>query len=350
MSKFIFDHVDNLEYHTDSQKDMIFNPTRKFTFDDGCIKSLRQNHRDFYKNIAERYIKNEQLFTTESYNNDYIVLNKALVNINGIIINSDKRIFINGGCVCGNTNNAFVGKISKEDSVISIAALWAGEIWHFPFEALVALKSIPKKILDNSKIHVSNIKPYVVNWFNLINIPSSQLITGSVYAKKMYIPRMGKCGNPYFSQIRWLQDIVHTPLEKCDYKYVILIKRTNRRPLRNYSELEVLLQNFCRSSDLELYIHDDSQLPSLTEQHQIFNRAKFVFAPHGAAGIHIIAMKPDSWYIEFLSKEDVNICYSRLAYFSDVNYIGLSMENLTIDMKKITETLDKIVRRVQYLG
>ena len=45
MSKFIFDHVDNLEYHTDSQKDMIFNPTRKFTFDDGCIKSLRQNHR-----------------------------------------------------------------------------------------------------------------------------------------------------------------------------------------------------------------------------------------------------------------------------------------------------------------
>ena len=83
MSKFIFDHVDNLEYHTDSQKNLTFNPTRKFTFDDGCIKSLRQNHRDFYKNIAERYIKNEQLFTAEAYNNDYIVLNKALVNING---------------------------------------------------------------------------------------------------------------------------------------------------------------------------------------------------------------------------------------------------------------------------
>ena len=40
-------------------------------------------------------------------------------------------------------------------SVISISSMWAAGIWHFPYEAFVALKALPHDILYNTKIHVS---------------------------------------------------------------------------------------------------------------------------------------------------------------------------------------------------
>jgi len=50
-------------------------------------------------------------------------------------------------------------------------------------------------------------------------------------------------------------------------------------------------------------------------------------------------MKKISWYIEFLSVEDINLCYSRLAYLCNVNYKGISMFNSLIDLKKIQNIL-----------
>lgn len=124
-----------------------------------------------------------------------------MVNSNGVIVTPNNRVFVNGGCLCGNTNNSFLSKIIKEDLIITISSLWADGIWHFPYEAFVALKIIPQDILKKSKIHVSKITGYIIQWFELINIPRTQLITGNVYANVIYLPRMGKCGTPYFSQI-----------------------------------------------------------------------------------------------------------------------------------------------------
>ena len=126
------------------------------------------------------------------------------------------------------------------------------------------------------------------------------------------------------------------------YEYIILIKRNNRRPIKNYNQLEQLLVNFCKHTNLKLYIHDDNKLPPLIEQQQIFNKAKLVLAPHGAGGIHIPAMKSDSWYIEFLSIEDINICYTRLAYMCNINYKGVSMSNLTIDLMNVINILKEL--------
>lgn len=269
-----------------------------------------------------------------------MILYKSLVNTNGVIINYNKNIYLNGGCLCNNTNHAFRGKIQKEKNIISITALWADGIWHFPFEAFVALKSIPHHILNKCKIHVSKITPFIAQWFELINIPSSRLITGNVYADTIYFPRMGKCGNPYISQIQWLKNIVCKSLPNNIPKLVILIKRNYRRSLKNHHDLEKLLTFFCNKYNLKLYIHDDKNLPPLVEQHKIFNMAKYVFAPHGASGINIISMNPDSWYIEFLSNEDINICYSRLAYFSNVNYKAILMKNFTVDLNKVENILN----------
>lgn len=344
MTNFIFDYADSLEYHENITSEITFTESAEFTFDEGCIDALRNNHRESYRHIAERYSKNERIFDIEPYTNDYIVLDHALVSANGVIINSDKRIFTNGGCICRRLDNAFVDKISKETNVVSITSLWSDGIWHFSLEAFVALKSIPKDILVNSKIHVSKITRFIIQICNLINIQESQLVTGNIYADKVYIPRMGKCGNPYFNQICWMKDLVTKSIQTTTRRYMILIKRNHRRVLLNYNEIEQFCTELCEKSELELYIHDDNNLPPITEQYRIFHQAKYVFAPHGAGGINLMSMQPDSWYIEFLSKEDINICFSRLAYFLNVNYKGLLMENSTVNLENMKIVVNDILK------
>lgn len=341
MSDFIFDKIRNT-IENKSSNIYEFKNTASFILDEGCLKSLMLNHRQVYNNIASKYNTNDTIFEIEKYNNDYIELEKAFVNINGIIKTDNDEIFVNGGCLCGNKNYTFKNNVTYLDNVISITGLWADGIWHFPFESLVSLMSVPKHILKKCKIHVTKITNYIVEWFDILNINSSQLVTGDIYADTLYIPRMGKCGAPYYEQIIWLQDIVYNHIQKSKQEYIILIKRNNRRKLRNYDSLQHLLQSYCNKRNLSLYIHDDNNLPPLVIQQKIFSKAKAVFAPHGAGGINLIAMKNSSWYIEFLSTEDINICYSRLAYLCNINYIGLSMSNLTINLNKIIYVLNQL--------
>ena len=227
-------------------------------------------------------------------------------------------------------------------SVISIASMWSCGIWHFPYEALFALKTLPPDILNNTKIHVSKKTDFILQWLNLINIDSSQIVTGNIFSNKIYLPRMGKCGNPYYSQINWLKDKVNDNVKDIvikheSLKYVILIKRTNHRVLNNYTQLENELKQFSKDQNLELYIHDDSCLPMVKDQLNIFSKAKYVFASHGAAGINMITMKKDAWYIEFLNNENINVCYARLAYLLNINYIGITIKNLSVEIEKMMD-------------
>lgn len=339
---FIFDNIENFDEYNENKKTIIIPMKKsKFIFDEKCLESLKKNHREEYKNLENNYRKNKQLWDYESLD-DYGIINKSIVTVNGFIIKSNK-IFVNGGCRCGKNDGLPKLPIKKYDTVISITAKWASAIWHFPYEAFVALKNLPKELLRKVKIHVNNKNNYIIQWLKLINIDESQIITGNVYGEKIYLPRMGRCGNPYYDQILWIKDIIHKKINKNNkLEYVILIKRNKLRRLLNFEELKKELLNFCKLVNLKLYIHDDNNLPSLIEQQNNFNKAQYVFAPHGAGGIHLPALRKECWYIEFLNK-DINICYSRLAYLLDVNYIGINMENQVINIQKIKNIYKTII-------
>lgn len=352
MENFIFNKIDKERIKKNNNIiDNSFNFESTFFIDTGCIQALKNNLRESYKTIGDNYLNNKEIFSIEKYENDYIELNNSFVNADGLIkteLNMNNT-YINGGCLCGKINYIFNhDNVKKYDTVISITSMWSSGIWHFPYEAFVALMSVPKDILQNCKIHVSKITNYIIQWFELLNISQTSLITGDIYANTLYIPRMGKCGNPYYSQIKWLKSVVNSNLLKMEKpnEYIILIKRNNRRRLRNYNDLERLLKNFCKKTKYDLYIHDDNHLPSLLEQQKIFNNSKVVFAPHGAGGINMISMKKTSLYVEFLSVQNINLCYSRLAYLCGINYIGISMSNSKVDLNKIIQLLIKIKREI----
>ena len=91
--------------------------------------------------------------------------------------------------------------------------------------------------------------------------------------------------------------------------------------------------------DLKLYIHDDNNLPDINIQHQLFYRAKYVFGPHGGGGVNIISMRHNTWFIEFLNSTDINLCYSRLCYYLNINYLALTTENNIIKIEYLKEFL-----------
>ena len=339
MTNFVFDNINLFNKYFQIHETLKYNINKShFFLDNHCLHLLKNSKKESYRKIYINYIKHKTIFTREdNYLNDFGILKNCFVESNGIIVYNNKFL-INGGCLWKKSEIKLPNNknITKYSNVISIACKWGSEIWHFPYEAFVALKMIPNDILKMCKIHVTKKTKYIIEWLNLMNINQSQIIEGKIIVENLYIPRMGKCGNPYYSQILWIKDIICKNLIT-NYKleYVILIKRNKKRILKNHNEIKDEIQLFCDNNGFKLYIHDDSKLPSLEEQHIMFSKAKYVFAPHGAGGINIPAMRKESWYIELLDNNDINFCYSRLCNLLDINYIGLSMDNYHINIEKI---------------
>ena len=201
--------------------------------------------------------------------------------------------------------------------------------------------ALPNNLILNSRIHVTKIDNYSLYWLSILGIKKEQIITGDIFAKKLIIPRQGRCGNPYLEQIYWIRNIVMCTIPKIipEKEYLILIKRNDNRKIENNNELISFLENISSKLDLKLYLHDDTNLPDINIQHQLFYRAKYVFGPHGGGGVNIISMRHNSWFIEFLNASDINLCYSRLSYYLNINYLALTTENNTINIDYLKEIL-----------
>lgn len=323
---YIFDHINKNSLITSSIS-MDFIHDKIFEYDKDCLDALHTNHRPSYRDIYKRYIEHTQLFEIEQYNNDTFIMHNSYINDKGYII-TDEKIYSNT-----TTNNDMIHvnlNYSKENIVVSII-----QSWNFQYQSFATLTNIPTNILYKSKIHVPYINTEIIEWFGILNIHPSKLIVGDIYANTVYIPKMCTAGNPYYSHIKWLQNLVLKPLSYD--KYIILVKS---KYISNFIALETILNEYCKTNNLLLYIHDVDQLPALTRQHDIFAHAKIVFTPSCIAGNNIISMKPKSWYVELLSNHEINICYSRIAYLCNINYIGISIKNSTVDVTKIQNILN----------
>jgi len=296
------------------------------------LQLLRENPRDCYKKIAIQ-IKNKENITgwKRLCKNRVITIKNALITSNGIIINP-QGIWKMGGCVKNEQidnekaiqyYNHIVKTQPHFKKVVSIAALWASSVWHFPMEALVALNLISD--FKDTHLHISRKSKLCLDWIKLINIEISpdKILDETIYAEELILPEMGKCGNPYYNQVLWLKEKVHYSIpNNPSQNLFILIKRNIKRQVKNHEVIERICKNFCKKTNLQFYLHDDLFLPSLKEQLTIFNKAAVVIGPHGAGGVNLIATKNKVCFIEFINNADINICYMRLAKLLNIEYFG----------------------------
>jgi len=323
------------------------------------LQLMRSNSRDSYKKLAIK-IKNKENITDwrKLCKNRVITLKNTLITSNGIIINSQGIIWKMGGCVADEQiskkqaiqyYNHIVKTQPQIKKVVSIAALWAQGVWHFPMEALVALKLISN--FKDTYLHISEKKKLCLDWIKLTNIDisSDKILDKTVYAEELILPEMGRCGNPYYDQILWLREKVHYSIpNNSSQNLFILIKRNVKRSVKNHEIIEKICKNFCSKRNLQFYLHDDLFLPSLKEQMIIFNKAKFIIGPHGGGAINLIATKKKVCFIEFINTADINLCYMRLTNLLNIEYFGITYDlyegvNITLDLIPTLNKLNKFL-------
>ena len=324
-----------------------------------CVDILSKNFRDTYKELSTKINKDGFYFEHKNCENRiYSFSNTAITNI-GIII-TDKKYYFNGGCYKEYNINTiklfqyrnFLKKNSKiYDNVISIAELWGDKIWHFPLEAIVALKNIPN--LKNTYLHITKKTEFCLNWIEFLKIPieKDKIIDGDIFAKNLIIPEMGNCGEPNYDLTLWLQNRIYRCIpQSFDHNYMILIKRNFKRIVKNNDELTSICKKFSEKLKLKLYIHDDFLLPPLINQMSIFHKAKIIIAPHGAGSVNLLACKPNSIFLEFLpiSQELINTCYIKLANYLNIHYYGIPYQtNNNVEIELVENQFKLIEKHFQ---
>lgn len=313
-------------------------------------KNFRESYRKLSLNIQE---KNFQFERINSKNRIYTFSNSVVTN-NGIIVTKNKYYF-NGGCCAGiniDKNQIFEYRkyleknTIKYKKVISIAEKWGEGVWHFPVESIVSLKNISD--FSNFYLHISKKTKLCINWIKLLNIPITEdrIIDGNIFAEQLVIPEMAGCGNPRYDLTIWLKNRIYKNINLSPKKNkLILIKRNFRRIVNNHDELEKICKTFSEKLNLELYVHDDKNLPSLKQQMEIFNEAKLVIGPHGAGAVNLIASKPGIFFVEFLpiSQNLINTCYIHLINYLDINYYGITHQvNRNLNLVIFNEVLEKL--------
>ena len=275
-----------------------------------------------------------------SYKNREATLNNVIVTKNGRIYKDFQHIGTIIGCECHETKDNNVIDSNVYSNVISISGIWTYGIWHFPTESLCALMNT--KIPSDAKIHVHTMTNYVLYWLSLIGISRDRVIDGNIRATNLLIPELGACGSPYPEQITWLNNIVRTSVNASSDKLLILSKRTHSRQLKNYQEVYEASYKLAVKMGLKLYIHDDSKLPSIKQQHSAFKSASIIIAPHGGGNINILAMSEGTDFIEIMDSSWPNNCFLRVAAYLNINYYGVHSKNGIVDIDSLQNVCKKL--------
>ena len=311
------------------------------------------------KLIYNNYIQKKKIFELK-YHKEYLILNNIYITHNGLIKNNNNEYYYDGHKWQAYQLNKEIDLINtstlQDSPVISIAKWCSAAYYHFTIECFISLAVIPDHLLKNAKIHIGNGKRrhnmFILEMFKLINIDKKQLVYGDIYSSKIYIPiKNNPCVLHNLYCYEWYKKIINKHINTSNkHKYVILVKRSSMRELDNFEEIKEYLHQFSNDKNLELIIHDDSNLPSLIEQFNIFNQAKYIFTPHGATGILIPAMREKSWYIEFIKKEwydpetkragGENM--ARIAYACGINYYMSISKNDKISICKLNSIIEEI--------
>ena len=310
------------------------------------ILALNRNHRNTYRRLGKIFVSGTSeeliLWMDDKLNDRVATFRDVTVSSEGWIVQKGTCFAVkNGGCPTpshwmNSTNVLFY------DHLVSIAAYWTYGPWHFTMEALVALANIANTDLHSSFIHVTSKNQYVMQWMDILKIPSERVVYRSISTNILIVPEMGRCGSPSAKQLQWLRrsiyQVLHLP-EKL--KNVVLIKRTKKRVMRKFNEIEHLIQNISKNDKRQFILHNDNALPSLKVQLQYFANADIIIGPHGAGLVNAISAKPGTCIIEFLPM-DINVCYMQMSYLMGHKYFGIQLRaDYTIDINILNKTVTR---------
>lgn len=272
---------------------------------------------------------------------EYLELNECTITNKGLIIKEDNFLY-NSSCRLNliKLSKSKINNIKKYNEIINLTGKWGDEYWHFLCEYLGSLTYVDVK---NKMINVKSKKKYILELLNLFGIDNSYIVSNNIKCKKIIQPRPLDCGNPNNYLINKLSNKLKSKFNNKNNNIFILIKRNYSRQLKYFSKLENYCQTYCKKNNLEFYLHDDSNLPSLNTQLNYFNRAKIIIGPHGAGLGNMIVSDKKTIVIELLNPAWFNLCFYFTAIRLGLNYAGVLQDvNKIINIKNIDNILKNI--------
>ena len=118
-------------------------------------------------------------------------------------------------------------------------------------------------------------------------------------------------------------------------RLVVLMKR-RQRALVNHDDVLKAVQKFASETNRDVYVFDDTALPSFNETLTIFYRADVIFGPHGAGMTNMIFARPGTFVgeVQCLLPKYVRMCFRQLALKLGMRYYGTVTTRNSVQSKR----------------
>lgn len=307
---------------------------------DDIIPSVKKRK---YAYVSEKDTRIQYLAITKRHTYDYVVVDDVTVTPFGILVQNEDVYYVNGRLAAGDaglaqvTRDAIRANVDAArncdapvvDTVVVLSGIWGGEIYHFAYDCITRLPSVPDAYLRDERvqIHLTRYTKYHSQFCDLLSIPghAARVVTGTVRCRRAIVPRSPYWGSANIDCNTFVKERILSISAACaEPPCIVLTKRTFKRGLLEdvHAQVVAMLTVFAEKKELVLVIHDDAALPPLAEQYRLFYRAKYVFGPHGAAGICLYGMQPGSVFVEFMPTSRRNASFvPHTATFSIDHYV-----------------------------
>ena len=214
------------------------------------------------------------------------------------------------------------------DSAITIANNLGDETFHFPIDILSSLAHVNQSLLldDSVYLHVKAKTDYVMDWLSIAGISSDRVTSGDIRAKRLFVPEANLEGVSR-AQLSWLQNKVWSAIgfPELSKRNLLIIQKRHERGISNHDEQVRLSKEHATVNGLEVYIHDDENLPPVKEQLELFSRVAMLVAPHGAGELFMIASLPGACVIEMFPAYYHDLSLAQLMTSIGHHYTGLDL-------------------------
>ena len=192
------------------------------------------------------------------------------------------------------------------------------------------------------KIHMNindDMLGVVKDYFRMLGISSSRIITGVIRAQVLYIPAGTPCTNPPLFPARilslWLRFTMSTQ-SSGPRNNIVLIKRKvgRKRWFHNHKSIRKRLLDLITRVDDEFILDDlKDPVPPLNQVARMFSRAAVIVATHGAGLSNMIFSEPGTVVVEGMCRVAFTaFSFRNLAYVLGHRYYGVFTKGSCIDL------------------
>lgn len=194
---------------------------------------------------------------------------------------------------------------SASQHIIDVRFMWGYGFYHFITEVLPAVLEINK---PDCPI-LLNYCPFAERVFRWFGVKNQLIYKMPAAVNVIYRMPVIECGLPSPRKLELIRSVIEKKISSPSKEIgVAIFREEHLRRILNFDEVVATLR--AAFPDVEWHIYNKQPIEEAAE---LFSRAKYVFAPHGAGLSNIIFCSKGTIVIELIDLYKPNLCYWHLS-------------------------------------